>query len=268
MDLGIVVPTLNSVSTLAHTLLHLQVYQAAGAEVVVVDGGSQDATKHQAENAGFRVLSCPGNMYRAINYGLSTLSQTWLTWINSDDILYNIPWNRLVTRTELGDVYYGRVDFIDSRGRFLHTWRSASPKTLLHLYRCGLSPLLQQGTIFRKEMFESLGGFDETYAYVADADFWWRALNAGWRFVRCNSEPRAAFRLHSRQLSFRDRNQMAAEHKALNTNHEISPNPCYRFLLTARYRLSNLDAYFTRTIRRMHFPDYRNGYRSYDFPNS
>ena len=211
--LRIAIPTLNAVRTLSTTLESLQGF-GDFAEVVIIDSGSTDGTLSIAERYGVPVRYHPaGNMYAAINAGLIDAETDWLTYINGDDILYasNVM-ERIQVANVDEDVLYGAVDFIDDEGRFLHAWKSARPDHLLSLYEAGYSPLLQQGTLFRNRVFRQNEGFSLDYKYVSDADFWFRALQAGVQFSRTENPTVAGFRLHENQFSQRMETDMKQEH--------------------------------------------------------
>jgi GT2 family glycosyltransferase len=55
-------------------------------------------------------------------------------------------------------------------------------------------------SVFRREVCEAIGGFDETKATNEDYDFWLRAAHAGFRFLR-NDTPLGQYRSHSDSLS-------------------------------------------------------------------
>jgi glycosyltransferase involved in cell wall biosynthesis len=249
-SLGVVVPSLNAAPTIVSTLRSLEPAVAAGAQVLVVDGGSTDGTMEAARTAGVPVLHHDGGMYAALNAGFRQLPCDWLTWINADDLLYcSALWQRLA---EVGDaaVTYGPVDFLDTRGRFVHCWRSARPGDLLRLYRAGYSPLLQQGTLFRRRVYEELGGFVEDFRLVADADFWWRALERGFSFRRSSHPPVAGFRLHPEQLSQRWAGDMKLEHQRMVDAHGGQRRTPGSWLALGRHRCHNLSGYIVRALRR------------------
>lgn len=249
-SLGIVVPTLNAAGTLAATLNSLEAIEAAGARVVIVDGGSTDKTLDIVALRRLSVISHRGGLYSALNKGFRSLETKWLTWINGDDLLYGDSLLPRITNAGSAFVLYGRVDFIDVAGRFMHSWMSAAPGNLLTLYKAGFSPLLQQGTLFRRSVFDSIGGFDERYRFVADADFWWRALEAGFPFERASHPPVAAFRLHSSQFSQTAAAEMRTEHKQMVRDHG-GPHRSLRALAAVlRWRLANAPSYAMRAMRR------------------
>lgn len=246
---GIVIPTLNSAATLAQTLASLQGVRGV-ARILVVDSGSTDDTGGIASRHGVEVVQAPREgMYAAINVGLRRLDAEWLTYLNGDDVLYDVQPLLDVARREAADIVYGTVDFIDSAGRFIHSWTSAAPGRLLPLYRAGLSPLLQQGTLFRRGVFDALGGFDSRWRFVGDADFWVRALSAGFRFARLASPPVAGFRLHADQLSRRHAAEMRDEFRGMLATHGIRPARLHSLLYAGVYRAGHLRQYLQRILR-------------------
>lgn len=211
-------------------------------------------------------LRTPG-LYAALNAGFAVVKGAWLTWINADDLLYASTVAARLEQPDDADVLYGRVDFVDSDGRFVHSWTSASPADMLRLYQAGYSPLLQQGTLFRRRVFELLGGFDETYRFVGDADFWWRALEAGKRFRRFTHPPVAAFRLHSDQMTQRYAGPMRAEHDRMVAAHGGQRRSFRSWLALCRFRGRNLPSYCVRWLRRRDLEGHVRPASSYDVPH-
>lgn len=248
--LGIVIPTLNCAATLAATLTSLQRLPHV-ARILVVDSHSDDGTGEVARRHGVDVVPVPrAGMYAAVNEGLRRLDTEWLAYVNGDDLVYAVD-RSLEAGAESGaDVVYGTVDFIDADGRFIHSWTSAAPSRLLRLYRSACSPLLQQGTIFRRAMFDSLGGFDERWRFVGDADFWLRGLLAGRRFVRVAHPSVAAFRMHAGQLSQRHAAEMKVEYRSMLATHGIAPSAFATMVHASLYRAAHLRQHALRLLRR------------------
>lgn len=263
----IAIPALNAGATIGTTLESLRPVKGV-ARIVVVDSFSTDATLAIASTLADEVLQCePGNMYSAINVGLREANTPWVTYINADDIIYaQTLAERLNGIPESIDISYGPVDFIDTDSRFLRSWRPAREKALLPLYRAGYSAMLQQGTIIRRELFEKLGGFSTKYRYVADADFWFRALEAGARFHCDKSTTVAAFRLHPRQITQDKKAEMQAEHLAMVCNHggqQSSLSTQFEFM---RWRLRNTGSYVERWHRAHRIGARKVFCGSYDLP--
>jgi GT2 family glycosyltransferase len=155
-------------------------------------------------------------MYRAINAGLHQMDSEWVTYLNSDDIVFADSYARLVAHGEEqhASFVYGDCDFVDYEGRFLFVMKSPPPDRLRGLVR--LSPLFngrvgfgQPAAIYRKSVFEELGGFDERYRNIGDTDFFFRLVMSGRPVAKMRRPPVAAFRLHPSQLS----NRLAANMK-------------------------------------------------------
>ena len=236
---------------------------------MVVDGGSTDGTADIARARQVRVVTSPRTgLYASLNAGFSTVKGDWLTWINADDLLYASALPDRLRDARDTDVMYGAVDFIDADGRFVHSWLSAAPRDLLRLYKAGYSPLLQQGTLFHRRVFEGLDGFDEAMLFVGDADFWWRALEHGVRLTRQAYPPVAAFRLHPGQLSQRHANAMRLEHDAMVKRHGGRSRPLSAWLSLLRFRGANLSRYAVRCMRRRDLDGRLRMSRGYDIPGS
>lgn len=253
IDLTVVIPTLNAGTTLGASLAALSQANRLGIRVCIVDGGSVDDTLSIAEDNGVAVLHHEGRLYSALNVGLHAAETTWLTWINADDLLYAGMLPSRIAAAGDTDVVYGLVDYIDSQGRFLHAWRSAAPQDLLTLYCAGYSPLLQQGTLFRRSLYERMGGFDESFHLVGDADFWWRCVEAGARFTEQPGPSVAGFRLHAGQLSQRYKADMFTEHATMVRRHGCSPRYLSGFAAACRFRGRNWSRYAVRSLRRLDF---------------
>ena len=206
------VPTLNSAATLETTLLSLRAQRDVALQAIVVDSGSTDRTLQLCQQARVETLYAEaGNLYRAVNTGLRQSQTEWLGYLNSDDWLYPDGVSRLLAKGADADVVYGNCDYSDGAGRFVHSFAAAHPAQLLPLFRCGRMGFAQPAAIFRRSLYERLGGFDESYRYKADADFFIRALQAGARFACVDGPAVACFRLHANQLSNRAAPEIAAE---------------------------------------------------------
>jgi glycosyltransferase involved in cell wall biosynthesis len=247
--LGVVIPARNAAATIGSTLAALRDVPGVEIDVVVVDGDSTDETAGIAAAMDARVMRRPPQgIYDAVNHGLRIAAGDWLTYINADDVLYADVLAARLENAAAHDVTYGPVDFVDEVGRQLHRWHSARPDHLLCLYQAGMSPLLQQGALFRRAVFERLQGFDARWRLVADADFWFRALEQGFRFQRTARTSVAAFRMHAGQLGRLHASESAAEHAAMTESH--GHRRSWRAALAAvAWRAGNWSSYARRLSR-------------------
>jgi rSAM/selenodomain-associated transferase 2 len=85
--LSIIVPTLNEADCIAATLRVLQPLRVRGAEVIVVDGGSEDATLAQARDHCDRTLVAPRGRARQQNAGASFARGDTLLFLHADTLV-------------------------------------------------------------------------------------------------------------------------------------------------------------------------------------
>lgn len=246
-----VVPTLNSATTLDATLLSLSSQQTSNIEIIVADSGSTDGTLEICKRWQVRVIYVPpGNMYRAVNAGLRGGDSEWMAYLNSDDWIYPDSFDRLIECGEAtnADVIYGNCDYSDGQGRFVYSLAAAQPSQLLPLFRKRCMGFAQQTAIFRRRVYKQLQGFDESFVYRADGDFYVRALLAGLRFVHLAGPSVACFRLHEKQFSNRGLSLTELEADRIFNKPELKPGLDDQ-LIFAGWRLKNLPHYLIRILR-------------------
>ncbi len=261
-DLCCVVPTLNSAATLDMTLLSLHSQHQLNVKVVVADSGSTDGTLDICKRWQTPVIYVPpGNMYRAINTGLRGNDSEWLAYLNSDDWIYPDSFARLTAYGDAAnaDVVYGNCDYTDGQGRFVYSLAAAQPSHLLPLFRKRCMGFAQQAAIFRRRIFEQLSGFDESFVYRGDGDFYVRALLAGLSFSRVEGPSVACFRLHEKQFSNRGLELTEKEADRIFNQPKMKASLGDE-LIFAKWRMNNLPHYLIRIVReslltnRLRFP--------------
>lgn len=85
--ISIVMPVLNEAGTISATLNALAACRRAGAELLVVDGGSSDATASLAAGLADRVLSAPRGRARQMNAGAAQARGELLLFLHADTVL-------------------------------------------------------------------------------------------------------------------------------------------------------------------------------------
>ncbi len=192
-----------------------------------------------------------GAIYGAINAGLRAAPPDWewFTYINDDDVLgpgFAKMFTEHTARANPEPVTYGNVRLINEQGdtiSFLTTERS--PRFIPALLHAEISPLNQQGMLFRRDVVDALHEFDLRYRLCADLDFWARALAAGFAFRHYPLEV-GQFRIRRGQLSgdvsMTLREQSEIVHRAFP-----KMNRTLQSLAKWRYRFMNLPRYLART---------------------
>jgi glycosyltransferase involved in cell wall biosynthesis len=249
--LTIVVPTLNSARTLGDTLNSLRSASARLIRLVVADSASTDGTLDICRQYNVDVVQVPkGNMYRAINAGLSTATTPWMGYVNSDDYVFPGAYLSMLEwgLTREATVVYGRGDYVNPDGAFLHSLTPPVGATAVAVLRCGIMPFIQPAAIFRAENWRTAGGFSENYRHVADFEFFCRLAVSGCRFEYFAGGPVVAFRLQSSQLSVREADIAGQERARAMRTLNFKPGSADRLRWMA-WKIANIPGYCCRIIR-------------------
>jgi rSAM/selenodomain-associated transferase 2 len=154
--LSIVIPTLNAAEPLRATLRHLA-EEAAGAEIVVVDGGSGDDSCVIAAAAGARTIVAPRGRGSQLRAGVAAAGGDWLLCLHADT--RPAPgWRGVVEAFAHGAgpdraaAFRLRLDDGDPRARRIERWAA---------WRCRRFGLAfgDQGLLIARRFYEALGGY-------------------------------------------------------------------------------------------------------------
>jgi len=180
-------------------------------ELIIVDDGSTDQTlelAHQIQSrepSRVRVVSKPnGGPSAARNAGLTAAAGEYMALLDADDV-----WKpEFLARQMAVFTDIPTVDLVTGNGWNLGGGRHGEPVrpfpdrrpalTLASIISDERAVFVM--TVFRRRVFEVLGGFDESLRGNEDFDFWMRAAIAGFRFHR-NAEPLAWYRRRQDSLS-------------------------------------------------------------------
>lgn len=117
--ISIVVPALDEAGGIVHTLRALQSWRGAGHELIVVDGGSRDATVDQARPWADRVLVSERGRARQMNAGAVAAQGAVLLFLHADTRLPPGA-DRAVLQAVSGGAAWGRFDVtIEGRSAWL-----------------------------------------------------------------------------------------------------------------------------------------------------
>ena len=156
LKISIIIPALNEAATIARTLSHLEGVE--NLEVIVVDGGSIDATAELAGSRGAKVIqSNPGKALQ-MNTGAKAAAGDILVFLHADTLLPEGFSHQIVSALNQNGVAAGafRLTINSTRAGIRIIERMANLRSrLLQL------PYGDQALFLRKVLFEEIGGFPE-----------------------------------------------------------------------------------------------------------
>lgn len=179
---SIIVPTLNAATALEACFESVARQTYSDFEVVLVDGGSTDATldiaKTFVSSLGTRlVIHCGPDqgVYDAMNRGIGIATGAWLLFFGADDTLYEAETLARVAAfigdNEPSDLVYG--DVIRRSSGFRYAGVFDLDRLLFEGNIC------HQAIFYRRELFDGIGPYNLRYRVCADWDF----------NIRCFSNP-------------------------------------------------------------------------------
>ena len=126
-----------------------------------------------------------GGQSDALNKGFARATGEYLLWLNADDLLLPGTLDRarayLNAHPECAWLA-GNLVYVDEQDRVL--WCARDGRWRDCLYRHAPVRVYGPTSIFKRELFERVGGFDVSLHYVMDTDLWLRFKAAGARFHR------------------------------------------------------------------------------------
>lgn len=167
--LSIVIPTLNAEATLPATLDAILAPGVPDLDIVIVDGGSTDATRHVAETHQVHVIDSAPGRGRQLALGAIAAKSDWLMFLHADTRLpagWNVELGRFIA-SELNQerAGYFRLRFDDAspgakRVARLANWRART---------FGL-PYGDQGLVVHRTLLDEVGGYPEHLDIMEDVE--------------------------------------------------------------------------------------------------
>ena len=158
--LSVIVPALDAAASLPASLAALDEARRAGLlrEVLVVDGGSSDATAEVAARAGARVLAAPPGRGQQLSAGAAAAAADWLLFLHADTVLgpgWTAAARAFMAHPEARQraaVFRLALDDPDPRARRIERLAAWRARVL------GL-PYGDQGLLISRAFYQGLGGF-------------------------------------------------------------------------------------------------------------
>lgn len=227
---SVITPVYNRVHSLPMSLDSVAAQSYPNIEHIVVDGGSTDGSVDVLEERAARgdlrfVSERDGGMYEAINKGLRLAHGDVLAYVNSDDLY--MPWTIEVavdTLRQGADLAYGDLVRVvrNPGGASTVSLQFYRPFDLNHYTHVGA--LAQPTVVWSRNVYDQLGGFDESYRLLGDCEYWLRAATAGKR-LQYLAEVQAVQVDHDQTLRVTQEPRMREEFRRLRSDYRSAAGP-------------------------------------------
>lgn len=144
-------------------------------------------------------------VYEAWNMGIRIARGEYITNANADDRLYPGALSRMVEALDQAPrrvaLAYGNVDIVQEPGGepySRYNWAQGGLHELLQ--GCFIGPM----PVWRKEIHENIGYFDEAYHSSGDYEFWMRMAKNRYQFIKMEEEPVGAYTKRKGSIEHRE----------------------------------------------------------------
>ena len=192
--ISVIIPTLNQGEFIEDTLRSVIDQNYPNLELIVMDGGSTDRTRgilaRHAQHIAYSESAPDRGQSHAINKGLARATGDVWCYLNSDDLLMPGSLARIgeLFRDPTVDWAGGITVIFDEggdRGTVTH-YEPKSEKEILTPWSRSVEHVFPCSNVcyMRRSIYEKLGGFEESYGYSMDMEYYTRAHFAGYRLHR------------------------------------------------------------------------------------
>lgn len=161
-----------------------------------------------------------GGLASKLNRGLSHFPRDikFITWLGDDDVMEPGALDSLLTHLEKDSdiaLAFGSCNYIDVDGGLIG--RNRSGRYAIPLGKVGPFLAPQPGSVFRRDIFERLGGLDEDFNFAFDFDMFMSMRKFG--KVSFINRTLANFRWHPDSLTVSQRHLSAREASKVRAKH-------------------------------------------------
>jgi glycosyltransferase involved in cell wall biosynthesis len=198
---SVVIPTHNRAHWVGEAVDSVLAQTYPNLELIVVDDGSTDNTRERLLSYGDRLtyVHHPHGQVAALNLGIARARGKYIALLDDDDawlpdkLRLQIP-----VLEESPDIGFVGTDMYitDASGTILDRWGKppSIPETFEGLVEENI--LGAPSVVFRKDLFDQVGGFDGSLPTTQDYDLWLRLARVS-RFV-CLDVPTVKWRIHGK----------------------------------------------------------------------
>jgi len=225
-SVSIILPVYNGEQYLRESIYSIQCQTFTDFELIIVNDCSTDSSLQIAQDFAAKDprITVITNLQNSrlpfsLNIGHRAASAELITWTSDDNILHpEFLEVHLAAFTDDVDVTYGSYHVIDSAGNECGLSRVGPPENL------AVDNVIGASFMYKKSVFETIGGYAIDKFLYEDYDFWVRAYLAGFTFKQID-EIVYKYRTHCGSLS----------------SSRSIPVEYYRYRYELRKKIPNLD---------------------------
>ena len=160
-------------------------------EIIVVNDGSNDDTYGYLRSSPLtklNVINHSQNMGRpaARNTAIKNLNSEYILWLDDDDLLVSgstAKLNQIIAQHPDEMILYGNLIKCDEELNEIGLFHyKAVPHSELLAHLAKGNPFPNVGTLIKKDLFEAIGCYDQSFERAQDYHFWLKAALSGYRF--------------------------------------------------------------------------------------
>ena len=185
---SIITPVFNGATFIEETVKSIVDQKFKDFEYIIMDGASTDGTQKIINNHLSKVdkfiSEKDEGMYDAIDKGIKLSKGKYILWVNSDDILADSSslekLSNYLNQTEMEWVT-GRVSFIfENQEKIFNFIPYVYPNFFIKnglAHDCFWGFVQQESTVFSRELYTRVGGFNKNLKMAGDFDLWKKFSN-------------------------------------------------------------------------------------------
>lgn len=175
--LSIITVNLNNYSGLEKTINSVIAQEAVAHEFIIIDGNSTDGSaeliRKNEKNINYWISEKDNGIYHAMNKGIAAATGKYCLFLNSGDVLYDKNTIYKLQQENLtGDI----INFNSYVVGLSQPKTMVRSKKTISFYDFYKHTIIHQATLIKKDLFTSVGPYNESLKIVADWEFFAKAL--------------------------------------------------------------------------------------------
>lgn len=162
-------------------------------DIIFIDANSKDQSLQKIKNftrltdIKTQIIECDKRIgiYEAWNIGIKASKTEYIMNYNTDDMIYKyaiLLYNDYIKNFPSVDLFYSPCAFVKNRNiedfAMYANWPNYSHSNMMKMCLCGPFPLV------KKQVFEQIGYFDESFISSGDYEMWARMSKANCNFMK------------------------------------------------------------------------------------